>query len=663
MVVLSGPIRSISALPSPGQGGAPLFTGSNVTQFIELWEELCMDHAVVDPDRVRKVAAYCSPNLSGYVKTLTAYIARDWEGLKKKLLKEYKDADSDRILNSRGFLQALKSVKRTTKDSPHGYCRQYKTIAARLSSRQLDDMTRGLWFLHGLPDVISIKVINKMKLQIDNPESFQDFEGIYEQAVFYLDSQAAVQDCLQPDNTISRYEPLVKLSMEPIPKEPYPALQSTFSTTTLDPGLLKMQELSTKATEELTKMFGNLSVNVLKLAQQGGSPGRIQGTAPSWKPPMAPGQAPSQGAYRSQTGQAANTSGTDPGTQYVGVAYATATGAASTLCNFCKEDGHWMRECPRVDELCQGGQMHFTLLGRKAMGPNGSQGDEFRLSNVSELSHYQQVCQQLDRYYEKKQAAIQNQGKPIAQGTTTQTVMANFVQIEEDTDEEDDVQTDGPEFFVEVRAARSSKDLSYEGWTPAPNQKDYRVMKPGMKQRAQLEASLPAAKSVRSGQYVRPVVGEEDELSTQGTLPAEPQISSSVPLPMEVDADVEEIRPAVPPTLSKVQTRRGEPRTRRLDRQIALDANPEEVFKNAILNTNVTLPLSDFMGVAPAVSKLFYNRIPNPHYKAKDKVAGATEVIPEARVNNAQVVRMVEETSMVHSNGKDYELIQGNRTE
>lgn len=57
-------------LPAPGSLGAPWFEGKNVTEFLEMFDNMCEDYSISEQDRLKKVSRYCEFKTREYVQTL-----------------------------------------------------------------------------------------------------------------------------------------------------------------------------------------------------------------------------------------------------------------------------------------------------------------------------------------------------------------------------------------------------------------------------------------------------------------------------------------------------------------------------------------------------------------------------------------------------------------
>src|SRR4051794_13489366 len=100
----------------PGMPGAPLFDGNDITDFLERFDDMCMEYKIGVEQKVRKLPRYCEVVIGRYIKTIPAYSSGDWEALAKALKRRYKHSDSIQQLYTRTFLENLKSTKRTKND-------------------------------------------------------------------------------------------------------------------------------------------------------------------------------------------------------------------------------------------------------------------------------------------------------------------------------------------------------------------------------------------------------------------------------------------------------------------------------------------------------------------------------------------------------------------
>ena len=100
-------------LPLPGSQGAPFFDGNHVTEFLNQFEDMCIDYNVSQKDMLTKLPRYCSHTIQLTILSLPEWIDSEWEKLKTAMLSEYKSYDAQQKMFTRQFLEAYKSILRT----------------------------------------------------------------------------------------------------------------------------------------------------------------------------------------------------------------------------------------------------------------------------------------------------------------------------------------------------------------------------------------------------------------------------------------------------------------------------------------------------------------------------------------------------------------------
>jgi hypothetical protein len=71
----------------------PYFEGSNITEFLERYKDLCEDARLGDAQKLCHIPQYCTLPVEQYIKSLALYSDRDWKLLKKMLLEEFCKSD------------------------------------------------------------------------------------------------------------------------------------------------------------------------------------------------------------------------------------------------------------------------------------------------------------------------------------------------------------------------------------------------------------------------------------------------------------------------------------------------------------------------------------------------------------------------------------------
>jgi len=72
-----GLITFRAALLLLGVLGAPYFEGANITEFLERFEDLCVDHRIKEADRTKRLPRYYETAISQFIKSMPKYNERD----------------------------------------------------------------------------------------------------------------------------------------------------------------------------------------------------------------------------------------------------------------------------------------------------------------------------------------------------------------------------------------------------------------------------------------------------------------------------------------------------------------------------------------------------------------------------------------------------------
>src|SRR5439155_13310230 len=98
---------------------------------------------------------YCKLTIGQYICTIPEWVSRDWDGLEKELLSEFRQDDTYQQMMSRKYLETLKDKGCAGMEDVRLYCCQYSSILEHLVGESvLDKYTQGCWFLEGLPPAI-----------------------------------------------------------------------------------------------------------------------------------------------------------------------------------------------------------------------------------------------------------------------------------------------------------------------------------------------------------------------------------------------------------------------------------------------------------------------------------------------------------------------------
>jgi hypothetical protein len=162
-------------MPVPGSEGMPYFSGANITEFLERFEELCDEYQVVD--RKAKLPRYCDSARREIVKSLPEWESgAKWEELAEALKEEFRSSDRYQSTYSMTFLNEYIRMPRTN-EGLKDYCRQYASVSKVLVARKvMSEVDRGRLFLMGLPKQIRERLVIKFKVDDAKPETYTKYE-------------------------------------------------------------------------------------------------------------------------------------------------------------------------------------------------------------------------------------------------------------------------------------------------------------------------------------------------------------------------------------------------------------------------------------------------------------------------------------------------------
>ncbi|CAL3968139.1 unnamed protein product [Diplocarpon coronariae] len=132
--------------PLPGSPGAPYFTGANITDFLEQYEETCYDFGIGYDEMINRLPRYCD------------------------------QTSKDIIRDTLAFLKEFVLVTRTPKELKN-YCRTFTRVSNTLINQKiLSEVERGRLFLLGLPTGLRNKIIKHFKVDERDPVTYAQFE-------------------------------------------------------------------------------------------------------------------------------------------------------------------------------------------------------------------------------------------------------------------------------------------------------------------------------------------------------------------------------------------------------------------------------------------------------------------------------------------------------
>ena len=99
-----------------GVVGMPLFEGANATKYLDRFDNLYKEYYVTNKNKLNKLSCYYSRNIGDAIKSFKEQEQKDYLGLWKAILIEYKNNNSYQQIYSLQFLEKYKLVVRTKKN-------------------------------------------------------------------------------------------------------------------------------------------------------------------------------------------------------------------------------------------------------------------------------------------------------------------------------------------------------------------------------------------------------------------------------------------------------------------------------------------------------------------------------------------------------------------
>ena len=196
-------------MPYLGAPRTPFFEGSNVTDFLDQYSQMCTDYQVDKHEKIKWLSGYCEIFTRKYVETLISSSGTSWAALQKVLWEKYKDQDLNQQMNSRRFLETSKDKSRANNSDVLQYCRQFSAISQNLVAKgKLDSFTQSRWFLQGLPSTIQTEMFYRYELDPDD-DLHMDFADLLKKALGLLGAKKKLVDLVRTDKKSDQIEDLV----------------------------------------------------------------------------------------------------------------------------------------------------------------------------------------------------------------------------------------------------------------------------------------------------------------------------------------------------------------------------------------------------------------------------------------------------------------------
>ena len=327
-IALQSPISMTSKarLPFPGQPGAPMFDGADVTRFIEEWNDICEDCGIEEAEKTRRVPKYMTRAIGEYIRIQEEYENKNWEGLRKFLLQEYKQKDTVQQVKSRAYLEALSAKPREMKDVKH-YCQQYTAISKDLLSKGLvDKEIRCRLFIQGLPKDLVAVLFRTPGLDLSEEAFFTDFDKLRTHAIRAAITEQRLNEFTSGDRS---------------KREEASELVDRVDGTVKQTKKSKAERSGeSDGMDFISERLKDLTLSVTQIAKESVSAALKQLPAVAENVPAA--------------------SAVQPGPWRETRRYTQPRDGSGLICYFCNETGHVRPRCPLLKEYADKGYLHIN---------------------------------------------------------------------------------------------------------------------------------------------------------------------------------------------------------------------------------------------------------------------------------------------------------------
>jgi hypothetical protein len=496
-------------MPLPGFVGVPFFKGRDATEFLERFDELCNEYGLVEEQKIAKLPRYCERGVSDVIKTLREWELKDYWGLRRAILKEYKEYDSYQQKFSIQFLEAFKAKVRTDQDDLLHYCRTYHAVAKELIDQGvLSKYIAGVWFLHGLPQTVAAKVMRKYEVDTEDPTTI-NYDTIREFVMKATSAEKAIQR-LNGERVAdsSQRRGIRELADKVHAGVGVPKEKEAYETTFVPAGMPVQSAKTDRVMEELTKSFNQLNLNIGALAQK--ATGSLGQTYPGNREVYPYAEVYQTTSSVGAAGQMLGGAGGDTvGVSGVGMVDIGANGSRRQgTCWYCHNRDPTMRPhrtrdaCPLFQHHVAMGTVHLNKEGRIVLGREGEGGPEVMLWASQGPQGYQIIKKVAGTRYDPviaNRPADSRSGQDMA-GTGASVGFIAVDCLEGDSDEEEHEFPEGygqvsVVSIADVDAVRVDKDKgkgSAEGW-----KNPMKILK----KRQEKEKTYATGKAARAGTW------------------------------------------------------------------------------------------------------------------------------------------------------------------
>jgi hypothetical protein len=164
-------VKSHAVMPLPGIGKGPSFNGeaSELTEFLELFEDLAKSHGLPDDERCKYLVRYVDIQTKRVWVMLPGFATNNYDLLRKSIIAEYPGAEK----GTRFTIRDLDRIVRSYRDSDIStevelmqYARQFRAVAFWLvDNNELTVRERDRYFWYGLPQAARTAIDRRLEVR------------------------------------------------------------------------------------------------------------------------------------------------------------------------------------------------------------------------------------------------------------------------------------------------------------------------------------------------------------------------------------------------------------------------------------------------------------------------------------------------------------------
>ncbi|KAB2109347.1 hypothetical protein AG0111_0g1377 [Alternaria gaisen] len=189
----------------------PVFDGTNVTVFLERFEDMSNYYGFADKAMINRISAHCKPKQWLIIQSSNAYanalVNESWKDLREGLRKLFRSNDrSQQEARAEYFEHWLIQCQARSNLNIKEYLQEFQIRSKRcIEAATIDEDRRGYYLVKGLPFRQATKILERYSLRTDNPKGF-DYKKISEYLTIRLELEEEAR-MLNPSEAIKEITP------------------------------------------------------------------------------------------------------------------------------------------------------------------------------------------------------------------------------------------------------------------------------------------------------------------------------------------------------------------------------------------------------------------------------------------------------------------------